>query len=215
LAGPKRPVLPPRPLRKLLLSKVGTRLILASASPRRCELLAAAGFEFESIPSNVAEEFIAHLTLRELTLRNALRKGISVARLHSQKVVLAADTLVEIENRIIGKPANLKEAAQILRCLSGRLHRVCSAVFICFLAQARSQSFCEISHVQFRRLTSRAVRDYLTKVDPLDKAGAYAAQGAGSDIIERIEGSFTNVVGLPMERTVAALRQFGIEPKLN
>jgi nucleoside triphosphate pyrophosphatase len=192
---------------------VAIRFLLASASPRRRELLAAAGFEFESVPSSLAEEFDAGLTLRELTLRNALRKGISVARLHPQKIVLAADTLVEIENKILGKPANLKEAAQILRRLSGRLHRVCSAVFICFLAQARSQSFCEISHVRFRSLTSSAIRDYLEKVDPLDKAGAYAAQGIGSDIIERIEGSFTNVVGLPMERTTAELRRFGIEPK--
>jgi septum formation protein len=188
-------------------------LLLASASPRRRELLAAAGFEFESIPSSATEEFNAQLTLRELTLRNALRKGIPVARAHPQDVVLAADTLVELEDRIIGKPANLQEAAQILRRLSGRQHRVCSAVFICHLAQARSQIFCEISHVRFRSLTSRAIRAYLVKVDPLDKAGAYAAQGAGSEIIDQIDGSFTNVVGLPMERTVTALRRFGIEPK--
>jgi septum formation protein len=127
-------------------------------------------------------------------------------------VVLAADTLVAIDDRIIGKPRDFEDAISILQRLSGRAHEVCTAVFICHLTKKRKASFCEISRVHFRRLTSNTIQAYLAKVNPLDKAGAYAAQGAVSEIIARIDGSFTNVVGLPMERTAAELRRFGIEP---
>jgi septum formation protein len=96
--------------------------------------------------------------------------------------------------------------------LVGRAHEVCTSVFVCQLARARSTSFSEISRVHFRSLTHRQIESYLAKVNPLDKAGAYAAQGFGSEIIEKIDGSFTNVVGLPMEKTIPALAAFGIEP---
>jgi septum formation protein len=189
------------------------RLLLASNSPRRVELLRAGGFEFETISPGVAERFDVDLTLRELTALNAVRKGMPAARAHADEVVLAADTLVALGGKIIGKPFDLDHAAKILRRLSGRTHEVCSAVFICHLAARRSTSFQEISRVRFHRLTGAKIDNYLTKVNPLDKAGAYAAQGSGAEIIEEIEGSFTNVVGLPMEKTVAALAQFSIRPK--
>jgi len=191
---------------------VATKLLLASASPRRWQLLSAAGFQFECVRSPLAEKFDPNLTLFELTTYNATQKGTSVARLHPEKVVLAADTLVAMGNQIIGKPADMKEAVEILRRLSGRIHEVCTAVFIRHRAENRTITFCEKSSVRFRRLTSNMIRDYLAGIDPLDKAGAYAAQEAGSEIIEKIEGSFTNVVGLPMERTAVELRRFGIEP---
>jgi septum formation protein len=194
---------------------VVTKLVLASASPRRRRLLIAAGFEFESVRSAIGEKFDSNLTLRELTAYNATRKGISVARRYPQKVVLAADTLVALENEVIGKPADMREAVEILRRLSGRVHEVCTAVFICHSAEKRAVTFCEKSSVRFRRLTSNMIHDYLTRINPLDKAGAYAAQGAGAEIIARIDGSFTNVVGLPMERTAIELRGFGIEPRSN
>jgi nucleoside triphosphate pyrophosphatase len=191
---------------------VASSLILASRSPRRRELLAAAEFEFESVSTDVDEKFDVDLTLRELTLFNALRKGMAVARLRPESVVLAADTLVAIDGEVIGKPLDLDHAGKILRRLSGRVHEVCSAVFICHLAGARSTSFCEISRVRFRRLNTEKIDNCLAKVNPLDKAGAYAAQGRGAEIIERIDGSFTNVVGLPMERVLPALAIFGITP---
>lgn len=189
-------------------------LLLASNSPRRGELLVAAGFEFETVAPFVAERFDVDLTLRELTAFNAIRKGISVARRHPQKVVLAADTLVALEDEIIGKPKDLDDAARILRRLSGRFHEVCSAVFICHLASARSATFHEISRVGFRRLNRTETDRYLAKINPLDKAGAYAAQGYGAEIIRKIEGSYTNVVGLPMEKTIDVLAEFGIKPKI-
>jgi septum formation protein len=185
-------------------------LLLASHSPRRRELLATAGFEFEVVSPRVREKFDVDLTLRELTAWNALRKGLAVARRRPNDVVLAADTLVALDREIIGKPRDMSDARKILRRLSGRTHQVCSSVFVCHLASARSTSFCEISRVHFHRLTARKIDNYFSKVDPLDKAGAYAAQGHGREIIARVTGSFTNVVGLPMEKVTAALREFGI-----
>ncbi len=187
--------------------------MLASSSPRRAALLSEAGFEFETVPPCVAEKFDLDLTLRELTIWNAIRKGVSAARAHPDKIVLAADTLVALPDEIIGKPADLNEAAQILRRLSGLTHEVCSAVFICHFAAGRTETVHEFSRVRFRRLSSATIDDYLAKVDPLDKAGAYAAQGRGTEIIAEIDGSFSNVVGLPMEKTVDALAQFRIWPR--
>ena len=102
----------------------------------------------------------------------------------------------------------------MLRLLSGRTHEVCSAVAIYRQTSGRSQVFHDVSRVRFRRLSDAAIESYLLKVGPLDKAGAYAAQGRGAEIIAKIDGSFTNVVGLPMEKTVTALATFGVRPKL-
>jgi septum formation protein len=188
-------------------------LVLASCSPRRAALLAEAGFEFETVSPRVQEKLDIDLTLRELTLLNAIRKGMSVAQIHPDKVILAADTLVALDNQIIGKPVDRKEAADILRRLSGRTHEVCSAVFIYQQTTGRSATFHESSRVGFHRLSNETIKNYFSKIDPLDKAGAYAAQGIGAEIIAKIDGSYTNVVGLPMEQTVAALAKFGVSPK--
>ena len=188
-------------------------LLLASGSPRRAALLAEAGFDFETVSPRIEEKFDVDFTLRELTMWNAIRKGTSVARMRPDRVVLAADTLIALEGEVIGKPMDFSEAAQILRRLSGRTHEVCSAVFIYHFATGRSATIDEISHVRFRRLSTNKIDNYLAKVDPLDKAGAYAAQGCGAEIIAKIDGSYTNVIGLPMEKTVAALVTFGIHPK--
>jgi septum formation protein len=188
-------------------------LALASRSPRRAALLFESGFEFDVIPSRLAEKFDAAVTLRELTLWNAIRKGISVAQTRPDAVVLAADTLVALEDEIIGKPADLDEATEVLQRLSGQTHEVCSAVLIYHRMSGRSAVFHDISYVRFHRLNRAMIRKYFAKVDPLDKAGAYAAQGIGAEIIASIQGSYTNVVGLPMEKTVPALAKFGIRPK--
>ena len=187
-------------------------LLLASASPRRSQLLTDAGFDFEIIKPRVTERADPHLTARELTTWNALRKGLAIARVQPHRVVLAADTVVAFGYEIIGKPSDFEDAVEILRRLSGQLHQVYSSVFILHLASARMMLGCEVSDVQFRKLNDDQIRRYLSKIEPLDKAGAYAAQGHGSEIISSINGSYSNVVGLPMERTVAALEQFGIRP---
>jgi septum formation protein len=189
---------------------VRARLILASGSPRRRELLAAEGVEFEVIAPAVTESASRSFSMRELTIRNAAHKAIAVAQLYPDAVVLGADTLVALDGEPIGKPSDMEEAENILRRLSGGEHQVCTAVYICLARPHRVKSFYAISHVQFHSLDQFQIRAYLAKIDPLDKAGAYAAQGSGAEIIKRIRGSYTNVVGLPMEETLPALREFGI-----
>ena len=189
---------------------MGPRFILASGSPRRRQLLGEAGYEFEVLSPCVDEVAHGWLTIRELTIWNAARKAAHVSERAPDAVVLAADTLVGIEGEVLGKPRDLDDALRILRRLSGRAHEVWTAVRINHAARGRSESLNEMSRVHFRKLGDRAIRDYLAKIDPLDKAGAYAAQGHGAEIIDRIEGSYTNVVGLPMEQTVDALRAFGV-----
>jgi len=186
------------------------RLLLASASPRRRQLLADAGFEFEVVTPTVDEVSSATFTLREATTWNALRKGLTAARAHPDEVVLAADTLVELGGRVIGKPADRAEAVRLLRLLSGQTHVVASSVFIAHLRGGKSENFTVLSRVVFKKLNDRVIKEYLDRIDPLDKAGAYAAQGEGGDVIARIMGSRSNVIGLPMEKTGAALARFGI-----
>jgi len=159
------------------------------------------------------ERFDVDLTLRELTALNAIRKAMVAARRHPKKIVLAADTLVAIDDHVLGKPKDKNDAVAMLEQLSGRAHEVSTSVFICHLENSKTTSFYEISRVYFRELSRCAINNYFARVNPLDKAGAYAAQGFGKEIINRIDGSYTNVVGLPMEKTTAALAEFGIEPK--
>jgi septum formation protein len=192
---------------------VASRFILASESPRRRQLLTEAGYEFEVVSPPVEEVSHDWLTIRELTIHNATRKALQVARASPDAVVLAADTLVTIDGDILGKPTDLQDAIATLRRLSGRSHEVWTAVCICHSGQGKSLSFHEVSRVEFRALTYRAIKSYFAKINPLDKAGAYAAQGHGREIIKRIEGSYSNVVGLPMEMTTRVLRAFGVTPR--
>lgn len=187
-------------------------LVLASRSPRRRALLEQWGFSLQVAAAEIDELESTHLSVRELTIANATGKAQAVQRQWSKAIVLAADTLVALDSEVIGKPRDLKQARAILRRLSGHVHEVCTAVFIA-APNGRFVSFAEISRVRFRRLSAAGIEDYLRKIDPLDKAGAYAAQASGSKIIESVEGSFSNVVGLPMERTVEALAGFGIRPQ--
>jgi septum formation protein len=193
---------------------VAATLLLASNSPRRRDLLLEAGFKFETFTLKVDERFDIDLTLRELTAFNAIRKAMTSARSRPKNIVLAADTLVAIDDHVLGKPSDRSEAVAMLERLSGRTHEVCTSVFICHLARSLSTSFSEISRVHFQKLSRGKIGNYLERVNPLDKAGAYAAQGFGSEIIEKIEGSYTNVVGLPMEKTISALAEFGIAPRV-
>ena len=170
-----------------------------------------AGYEFEIASPRVEEVSHGWLTIRELTIWNAARKAAAASAVSHDAVVLAADTLVAIDGEVLGKPVDLDDAFRILQRLSGRSHEVWTGVRINDGACA-SRNILEMSRVHFRQLDDRAIRNYLAKIDPLDKAGAYAAQGHGREIIKRIDGSYTNVVGLPMEKTSAALREFGIIP---
>jgi septum formation protein len=193
--------------------RAARQLVLASTSPRRRELLEDAGFRFEICAPNVAESRSLQLSARELTLANAIRKARAAARLHSDAVVLACDTVVSLDGAIIGKPSDMEQAREFLQRLNGRTHQVCSAVCVLDRAQSIHRQFTEFTNVTFRKLRPREIDSYLRKIDPLDKAGGYAAQESGSEIIARVDGSFSNVVGLPMEQTTLLLREFGIKSR--
>jgi septum formation protein len=175
-------------------------LILASASPRRAELLRQLGIEFKVVPSTVPEIHHDELTAQEVCQINAYRKARSVAKRFPDTLVLAADTLVYQDTVLFGKPTSLEQAYQMLGELQGRTHNVVTAICLLHLREHRQRIFSENTAVTFRPLDAVKIRRYLTRVNPLDKAGAYAIQEEGDLIVEKIAGSYTNVVGLPLER---------------
>src|SRR5215472_2935223 len=181
-------------------------LILASASPRRSELLREAGMEFRVITSDAVEVHHGELTAREIAQVNAYRKARAVAKKYPDALVVGADTLVYLETLLMGKPGSLEHAYQMLEQLQGRTHEVVTAVCLLNLRSHRQRIFTEVTNVTFRPLDAVKIRRYLTKVNPLDKAGAYAIQEEGDLIVEKIAGSYSNVVGLPVERLQAELQ---------
>jgi len=191
------------------MSGSGTNLppiILASASPRRSELLRQIGVEFNVVTSETPEIHDGELTAREIAQVNAYRKARNVAKKHPDALVLGADTLVYLETVSLGKPGSLEHAYEMLEQLQGRAHEVVTAVCLLNLRNHRQRIFTEVTTVTFRPLDAVKIRRYLTKVNPLDKAGAYAIQEEGDLIVEKIAGSYTNVVGLPVERLQTELR---------
>lgn len=183
-------------------------LILASTSPRRRELLLEHGYEIELVPPKIAEVTPEFLTVSETALFNSCRKATAVSNIHPDKLVLAADTLVSIDGDTLGKPANLAEATMMLSRLSGREHEVFTGAWVLRGNPRQSLGFVERSWVRFRKVTRAEIREYFQEINPLDKAGAYAAQTDPIGLIEEIIGSRTNVVGLPMEALEKALEAF-------
>jgi septum formation protein len=180
------------------------KLILASGSPRRRDLLAAAGLEFEVVVSPAEEIHDASIPLAELCERNAELKAAAVAAEHPDAVVVGADTLVWIDGEPLGKPRDLAEARAMLRRLAGRPHTVCTGVCAIFPG-GRVECFHELTAVRFRPLDEAAISAYFERTDPLDKAGAYGIQDSGEMIVEGIDGAFDNVMGLPVAALLARL----------
>lgn len=174
-------------------------LLLASASPRRQSLLRLLTEDFVVIPTRVDEARFAHLTPHELCLLNAHLKAREAAKHHPDALVIGADTEVCLGTRVFGKPATRAEAAAMLGELSGRTHSVITGVCLFHRRGRRERMFTETTQVTFHPLSKGQIRGYLARIEPLDKAGAYAVQEFGELIVERVEGSFTNVVGLPVE----------------
>jgi septum formation protein len=160
------------------------------------------------VPAGVEERAPAHFSPGETVLANARAKAQAVARSHPEAVVLGVDTEVFFGDRVLGKPADMGAAFAMLSGLNGRVHEVYSGVWI--VGREIERSFVEITRVHFHRRTAAEMRRYLARIGPLDKAGAYAAQDDRGEMIARVEGSFSNVIGLPMERLAAELREFGI-----
>ena len=175
-------------------------LILASASPRRAALLKLLPVQFQVLPGNAPEVAHEHLSPLEVCQLNAHRKARAVAKQIPDALVIGADTLVFLDNEILGKPRNLAEARRMLARLQGRRHQVVTGVCLIHLRAHRERIFAASTDVLFHPLNNRQIRDYLADIHPLDKAGAYAIQDRGEFIISEISGSFSNVVGLPVEQ---------------
>ena len=190
-------------------------LVLASASPRRRELLARAGIRFEVTPSNVSERARPGEAPAQLARRLAFEKAGEVARRLGPapaRWVLGADTIVVIDGEVLGKPDDEAHALVLLRRLVGRRHRVVTGVALVASDTLEERHAVVESSVSMRAADDCELRAYVATGESLDKAGAYAAQGNGRRLIEKIEGSETNVIGLPLEETLALLRAAGIGP---
>ncbi len=184
-------------------------LILASASPRRRTLLAEHGYDFEvRVPHGVEEIAPAHLSPGETVLANARAKARAGLAQTPDAVVLGVDTEVFFEGRVLGKPVDMTAAFTMLRRLNGLTHEVYSGVWIA--GQEKERGFIEVTSVRFHCRTDAELKRYLERIHPLDKAGSYAAQEDRGEMIAAVEGSFSNVIGLPMERLRVELRGFGI-----
>jgi septum formation protein len=185
-------------------------IILASASPRRAELLRQLKLNFTVLPSDALEVAHEHLSPLELCQLNAHHKARTVAKKIPDALVLGADTLVFLKDEPLGKPQDLAEARQMLMRLQGRTHQVVTGVSLIHLRSYRERIFAVSTDVTFHPLDSGQIADYLNQINPLDKAGAYAIQERGEKIIAEISGSYSNVVGLPLQEVRAEL---GIWPE--
>ena len=189
-----------------------TRLILASGSPRRKTLLCMAGLRFDVIESGISEMRAAGESGRDYALRIACEKALSVSARVPGTLVLAADTVVVCDGKILVKPSDQNEARRMLAMLSGRTHTVVTAYALA-LASAIVEAEPILSQVTFRPLSNAEIEEYVATGEPMDKAGAYGIQGRGSDFIAMVVGSRDNVMGLPMREVLAALARLGILPE--
>jgi len=188
---------------------MNSRLILASKSPRRSELLRQVGLEFEVVPSMVEENFVQGESPQEHVIRLAQAKARDVASKYPERWVIAADTIVCIGGSILGKPKNREEAMQMLLLLSGEEHQVLTGFAVCHLAKGEADKEAVQTAVKMKNLTPAEMEWYVQTGEPFDKAGGYAIQGIGSFMIESIRGSYTNVVGLPLCELIQMLKGLG------
>lgn len=184
-------------------------LILASASPRRVELLRSLIAEFQVLPSDATEIHDAALGVRPLCELNARLKAEPVARRYPGHLVLGADTLVWLQGRPLGKPADLAEARAMLEGLSGKGHEVVTGVCLMHAGSGRTEVFSDVTRVVFRTLDAGVIDRYLRAVPTLDKAGGYALQQHGDWLVESVTGSPSNVIGLPVEALRKVLADWG------
>jgi septum formation protein len=182
-------------------------LVLASASPRRQELLRNAAIVFEVQPANISENLLPGEQPQTFAERLAREKAQFIARHRPNDVVLGADTVVTIDGQTLGKPTDGADAARMLRLLSGRDHEVITGV--CLVAGGQPSVASETTRVTMSEITDEEIADYIATGEPMDKAGAYAIQGIASRWIPRIEGDYSNVVGLPVALVFRMLREHG------
>ncbi len=186
------------------------RLILASQSPRRAEILRNAGFTFDVCAAGVDERAREGETPEAMVRRLAESKArAAAAQLTGEAVVIGADTTVVLDGRIYGKPATAEEAAAMFRHYAGRTHEVLTGLAVLRVPQAALRVECETTRVTFASMSEREIADYVATGEPFDKAGAYAIQGVGGRWVTRVEGCYFNVMGLPLARLYRILREMG------
>ena len=192
------------------------KLILASASPRRAQILRDAGLRFELARANVNERRKRGETAQAMTRRLAHAKACAVVKRlekHSREgIVIGADTIVEVDGELLGKPQSPQAAREMLAKLAGKTHRVVTSVAAICLSDHAEKLETETTRVRFAVLSADEIADYVMTGEPLDKAGAYGIQGVGGRFIERIEGCYFNVVGLPLARLYRMLIDLGWKP---
>jgi septum formation protein len=189
------------------------RLILASSSPRRAEILRNAGIAFEVFPANVEESRLPRESaphyVRRLALEKARRAAEHAARKGHPAIIIGADTVVAVGGKILGKPQDLASARRMLRLLRGRRHTVLTGLALLQIPGGAEKTYVEKTRVRFAKMSAKEIDGYLLTGEPYHKAGAYAIQGIGGRYITRVEGCYFNVVGLPLARLCAMLKDFG------
>ncbi|MBP9839202.1 MAG: septum formation inhibitor Maf [Proteobacteria bacterium] len=190
------------------------KLILASSSPRRKDLLTDLGVNFEIQVSDIDESLLDNESSQQLVFRLAQEKARAIANIHPERFVLAADTIVYLEQSgkevILGKPKDESDAFSMLKLIQGRAHKVATAYSLQCLEKKINLTKIVNTLVQFVALDDNEIKKYIATKEPLDKAGSYAAQGRGASFIERIEGSYTNVVGLPLAEVSQDLKKYDL-----
>ena len=187
-------------------------IILASNSPRRKELLRQIGVTFTSDPADVAERILTGEGAEEYAVRVAQEKARVAAERAGTGIIIAADTIVLLDTTILGKPADSRDAARMLDMLSGRMHSVITGMAVMDAATGRTNTRVVTTKVWFRNLTNEEIASYVATGEPLDKAGAYGIQERGALLVQKIEGCYFNVVGLPLPVLGEILADFGINP---
>ena len=199
---------------RLVLTKINIfamrKIILASASPRRKEILRKTGLNFSICTSDYKEDINLSLKPRALAKFLSRKKAETVAHKYKNAIIIAADTFIVFKNRLLGKPHTDKEAEKMLNMLNGKAHSVITGFTIMDTASKKILSRSVETKVYFKKLGRKEINAYVRSKEPLDKAGAYAIQGLGSVFIERIDGDFLNVVGLPLLALTESLKKFGI-----
>ncbi len=187
------------------------KIILASGSPRRKELLEKIGLQFEVAASDIEEDLANGLPPRKLAEKLSLEKAVAAAKKYPDAVIIAADTIGVFDGKIIGKPHTPAEAVEMLSMLSGKSHLVVTGYTILDTGTQKSVTKSVETKVDFRSLTGAEIEAYVATGEPLDKAGAYAIQGLGALIVEKIEGDYYNVIGLPLSSLMESLKDFGLK----
>lgn len=183
-----------------------SRIILASVSPRRRELMELAGYDFEVICADIVEAVPENVQPQEVVMSLALQKAQAVAAENEDAVVVGSDTVVALDGKILGKPHSESEACEMLRLLSGRTHKVFTGVAV--VGDGKAKSFFDETDVEFYSLGEDEIKKYVATGEPMDKAGAYGIQGKGSVLVKKINGDFFNVMGLPIAKLYREMSDF-------